>query len=42
MEDGLLLLRVVEYLKPGIVDWKKVEKVPKHVIKKINNCNYGV
>lgn len=40
--DGLVLLKVLNKLKPGIVSWKKVEKRPKNKFKKIANCNYVV
>merc|ERR1712154_230221 len=40
--DGLVLLKVLDKLQPGIVSWKKVEKKPKNKFKKISNCNYVV
>jgi len=40
--DGLVLLKVMDKLQPGIVSWKKVEKKPKNKFKKISNCNYVV
>jgi len=40
--DGLVLLKVLDKLQPGIVSWKKVEKKPKNKFKKIANCNYVV
>eukprot|EP00497_Spongosphaera_streptacantha_P004857 TRINITY_DN5787_c0_g1_i2.p1 TRINITY_DN5787_c0_g1~~TRINITY_DN5787_c0_g1_i2.p1 ORF type:complete len:299 (-),score=115.52 TRINITY_DN5787_c0_g1_i2:229-1086(-) len=40
--DGLVLLKVLDKLQPGIVTWRKVEKKPKNKFKKISNCNYVV
>ncbi len=38
-KDGLLLLKVMDRIDPGIVNWKKVEKKPgKNMIKKQINC----
>jgi len=40
-KDGLFLLKVLDKIEPGIVDWRKVEK-PKNRFKRIANCNYVV
>jgi len=40
--DGLALIKLVEKLHPGIVNWKVVEKNPNMKVKKITNCNYAV
>jgi len=40
--DGLALLKLIEKLNPGAVDWKKVEMKPNMKVKKITNCNYAV
>jgi len=40
--DGLALLKLIEKLNPGVVDWKKVEMKPNMKVKKIGNCNYAV
>jgi len=41
--DGLLLLQVMDSVKPGVVDWSKVNKPPfKMVFKKIENLNRAV
>ena len=29
--DGLVLLKIIDKLKPGTVNWKKVEKKPKNI-----------
>ena len=29
--DGLVLLKVIDKISPGIVDWSKVEKKPKNM-----------
>ena len=41
--DGLVLLKVLDYISPGIVTWKSVEtKAPLNKFKKVSNCNYVV
>lgn len=40
--DGLVLLRVMDHISPGIVTWKSVEKNPSNKFKKVSNCNYVV
>jgi len=40
--DGLVLLKVLDKVEPGIVSWAKVEKNPNNKFKKIANCNYAV
>ena len=40
--DGMLLLRVIDKIEPGSVNWKMVEKNPNIPVKRINNCNYAV
>jgi plastin-1 len=42
--DGLVLLKVIDKVKPGIVDWSPrcVEKVPNNKFKKVSNCNYVI
>jgi len=40
--DGLVLLKVLDKVEPGIVAWNKVEKNPNNKFKKIANCNYAV
>jgi len=43
LRDGLVLLRVMDKISPGIVDWNKVnQKEPLNRFKKIENCNYAV
>jgi len=42
VKDGLALLKVIDKVQPGIVDWKKVEKDPNNKFKKISNNNYAV
>jgi len=37
--DGLLLLRVIDHIEKGLVDWKKVCRKPKNKFQKILNCN---
>jgi len=40
--DGLVLLKVLDKVEPGIVSWAKVEKNPNNKFKKINNCQYAI
>jgi len=42
MRDGLLLLHVMNQIKPGCVDWSKVMLKPRNVYHKVANCNYAV
>ena len=38
-KDGLLLLRTLDKIKPGVVNWKLVDKKPNNPFKKMGNCN---
>eukprot|EP00457_Paulinella_chromatophora_P002446 gb/GEZN01002451.1/.p1 GENE.gb/GEZN01002451.1/~~gb/GEZN01002451.1/.p1 ORF type:complete len:690 (+),score=115.29 gb/GEZN01002451.1/:57-2072(+) len=40
--DGLSLLKVIDFIEPGIVIWKKVELSPNNKFKKVNNNNYAI
>jgi len=40
--DGLNLLKVIDAVEPGTVNWRKVEKKPKNVFKKNSNNSYAV
>lgn len=42
LHDGMPLLKVLEKVEPGCVDWKKVEKNPNNKFKKMHNCNQVV
>ncbi|KAL6056274.1 fimbrin [Balamuthia mandrillaris] len=43
LRDGLVLLRVMDKVSPGIVDWSKVnQQVPMNKFKMVENCNYAV
>lgn len=43
LRDGLVILRVMDKVHPGSVDWSKVnQKEPINKFKKIENCNYAV
>jgi len=43
LRDGLVILRVMDKVSPGIVDWSKVNtKEPLNKFKKVENCNYAV
>jgi len=39
VKDGCVLLKVLDKIQPGCVDWKKVDKAPTNKFKKIVNCN---
>lgn len=40
--DGLVLLKVLDKVEPGIVKWAKVEMNPNNKFKKIANCHYAI
>eukprot|EP00479_Gromia_sphaerica_P014798 TRINITY_DN905_c0_g1_i2.p2 TRINITY_DN905_c0_g1~~TRINITY_DN905_c0_g1_i2.p2 ORF type:complete len:183 (-),score=58.43 TRINITY_DN905_c0_g1_i2:644-1192(-) len=40
--DGLNLLKVMDFIEPGIVDWGRVETNPNNKFKKLANNNYAV
>jgi len=42
MRDGLLVLQVMDAVRPGVVDWSRVNLAPKHVYSKVANANYAV
>eukprot|EP00300_Choanocystis_sp_HF-7_P027604 c32762_g1_i1.p2 GENE.c32762_g1_i1~~c32762_g1_i1.p2 ORF type:complete len:638 (+),score=187.49 c32762_g1_i1:31-1914(+) len=43
LRDGLVLLRVMDKVVPGIVDWSRVnQKIPLNKFKAVENCNYAV
>jgi len=43
LRDGLIILKVMDIVQPGIVDWTKVNtKHPLNKFKKVENCNYAV
>ena len=46
LKDGLVLLQLIDKVKPGIVNWDKVNKSPFKAMggnmKKLENCNYAV
>jgi len=42
VKDGLLLLKVLDFMSPGCVNWKKAELNPNHKIKRISNCSLAV
>jgi len=43
LRDGIIILKVMDIVKPGIVDWSKVNtKLPLNKFKKVENCNYAV
>jgi len=41
-KDGLALLKVEDFVEPGVVDWSKVEMKPGNKFKKLTNCNVAV
>jgi len=42
MRSGVLILQVMDAVKPGSVNWSKVNMAPKNVHHKVINCNYAV
>lgn len=42
LKDGLKLLSALDILRPGIVEWKRVNKNPKSTFQKGENCNYVI
>jgi len=42
VKDGLVLLRVIDKVQPGLVAWKQVEMNPNNKFKKVSNNNYAV
>eukprot|EP01006_Ploeotia_vitrea_P043468 TRINITY_DN66736_c4_g1_i1.p1 TRINITY_DN66736_c4_g1~~TRINITY_DN66736_c4_g1_i1.p1 ORF type:complete len:1435 (+),score=915.85 TRINITY_DN66736_c4_g1_i1:78-4382(+) len=41
-KDGIVLLRVMDKIKAGCVNWKKVELKANNKFKKVANCNYVI
>lgn len=42
VKDGTVLLKVLERIQPGCVNWKKVEITPKNKFAKLANCNEAI
>jgi len=42
VKDGLGLLKVIDKIEPGLVEWKQVEMNPNNKFKKVSNNNYAV
>ncbi|CAE7649151.1 FIM3, partial [Symbiodinium microadriaticum] len=42
LSDGFVILQLEDSVQPGVVNWKKANKDPKSVYKKVENCNYAV
>lgn len=40
LNDGIILLKIIELIQPGIVDWNKVNTPAVNKFKKLGNCNY--
>jgi len=41
-KDGLVLLKVIDFIERGIVSWKQVEKQPNNKFKRVANDNYAI
>jgi len=41
-KSGIILLRVIDKVEPGIVNWKKVEMNPNNRFKMLSNDNYAI
>lgn len=43
LRDGIILLQLLDKIRPGIVNWSKVNtKQPLNKFKQVENCNYAV
>jgi len=42
VKDGLGLLKVIDRIEPGLVDWKQAEMQPNNKFKRVSNNNYAV
>jgi len=42
VKDGIGLLKVIDKIEPGLVDWKQAEMQPNNKFKKVSNNNYAV
>jgi len=42
VKDGVGLLKVIDKIEPGLVDWKQAEMQPNNKFKKVSNNNYAV
>ena len=42
LRDGCIILQTMDKVRPGVVDWPRVNKAPELVFKKIENLNYAV
>jgi plastin-1 len=42
ISDGVSLLKTLDKVKPGCIDWKKVTKNPTNKFQKLGNCNLAV
>jgi plastin-1 len=42
LKSGIILLKVIDKLRPGLVDWKKVSNKVNSRIHIVQNCNYVV
>ena len=38
-KDDILLLRIIEKIRPGVINWKIVDKKPNNSFKNTVNCN---
>ena len=36
------MLRLEDHLQPGIVEWARVHKQPKHIYERVENCNFAI
>ena len=42
IRDGILILKVLDKVSSGSVNWKKVNLIPTGIYKKIENCNHAI
>jgi plastin-1 len=42
LHDGVVILKVMDVVEPGIIEWRRVNIPPKNRFKMMENCNYCV
>ena len=40
--DGVAFLRLVDFIKPGTIDWSRVLLEPRSIYERVQNCNHAV
>eukprot|EP00753_Platysulcus_tardus_P017281 PLAT635.1.p1 GENE.PLAT635.1~~PLAT635.1.p1 ORF type:complete len:641 (+),score=319.80 PLAT635.1:280-1923(+) len=42
LKTGVIILHIMDFVLPGIVEWRRVHKRPRHKFASVENCNYAV